>query len=111
MMMRLLLVPDAGRSKHSPESLTVWCMLTYQLVCLAAFFGRASATSNSVCPHGRRGTIGAVMLSVLSYIFLCTASFGCDFMKIDGYLASEPPYVYTSSLEVRFTVASNSGGR
>jgi hypothetical protein len=55
---------------------------------------------DSVFPHGRT-SIYALLLGISAYLFLSVSMWSCVFMKINGYLYSESPFVWTGSTSVR----------
>lgn len=56
----------------------------------------------SVYPHGRR-SIYALLLGIASYLFLSVSMWNCVYVKIDGYLDAESPFIERVSTKVRLT--------
>ena len=55
---------------------------------------------HSVYPHGRR-SIYALLIGIGSYMFLSVSMWSCVYVKIDGYLDAESPFLERVSAEVR----------
>lgn len=55
----------------------------------------------SAYPHGRK-SIYALLMGIGSYLFLSVSMWSCVYVKIDGYLDSDFPYIERVSAEVRY---------
>ncbi len=54
----------------------------------------------SAHPHGRK-SMYALMMGIGSYLFLSVSMWNCVYVKIDGYLDAEFPFIERVSTEVR----------
>lgn len=54
----------------------------------------------SVYPHGRK-SVYALLMGIGSYLFLSVSMWSCVYIKIDGYLNGEFPYIERVSTDVR----------
>ena len=55
----------------------------------------------SVNPHGRK-SMYALLIGIGSYLFLSVSMWSCVYVKIDGYLEAEFPFIERVSTDVRY---------
>ena len=58
-------------------------------------------TAYSVNPHGRK-SMYALLIGIGSYLFLSVSMWSCVYVKIDGYLEAEFPFIERVSTDVRY---------